>query len=126
MVMQTEFVVHSGRSGATDVLREYALRRLSFSIRRFRDRIRRVTVRLVDVNGPRGGVDSRCSITADLAGGRKLFVEAIAAWPLAAITLAAGRLSEALRRDASRHAVRRKASTRGRPQIERDGFLSTL
>jgi ribosome-associated translation inhibitor RaiA len=105
MDMQIEFVVRGPRSDATDALREYALRRLAFAVRRFQHRVRHVTVRLVDENGPRRGIDSRCAVTADLSDGRQLFVEATAAWPFAAITLAAGRLSEALRRDADRHAT---------------------
>src|SRR5688572_31356336 len=107
METQMEFLVRGSRSETTEVLREYAIRRLSFAVRRFRHRVRHVTVRLVDVNGPRRGVDSRCTITADLVDGRPLFAEATAAWPFAAITLAAGRLGEALRRDTDRHVARR-------------------
>ena len=114
MDMQVEFYVRGGRDDTTASLREYVFRRLSFAVRRFKHRVHHLTVRLVDENGPRRGVDSRCSITADLAGGGQLFVEATAAWPFTAITLAAGRLSEALRRDADRHAVHRA------------GFLSTI
>ena len=114
-----EFLVRGEHSQTTEALREYALRRLSFAVRRFEHRVRRVTVRVVDENGPRRGLDSRCSITADLVDGRQRFVEAAAAWPFAAITLAAGRLSEALRRDADRHAVHRARSagtSRHRPE----------
>ena len=107
-----EFLVRGGGSDTTEVSREYALRRLWFAVRRFTHRVRHVTVRLVDENGPRRGVDSRCSMTADLADGGQLFVEATAAWPFAAITLTAGRLSEALRRDADRHAAHRAGSPR--------------
>ena len=110
MDTQIEFLVRSEQSHTTETLREYALRRLSFAVKRFEHRVRQVTVRLVDENGPRRGVDSRCSITADLVDGAQVFVEATAAWPFAAITLAAGRLSEALRRDADRHAVHRARS----------------
>lgn len=110
MDIPIELLVRGGRSDTIEALREYALRRLSFAVRRFKHRVRHVTVRLVDENGPRHGVDSRCSITADLTDGRQLFVEAIATWPFAAITLAAGRLSEALRRDGDRHAVHRAGS----------------
>ena len=107
MDMNIEFVVRGGQNETTEALHEYALHRLSFAVRRFRHRVRRVTVRLVDVNGPRRGVDSRCLITTDLIEGGQLFVEATAAWPFAAITLAAGRLGEALRRDTDRHVARR-------------------
>jgi hypothetical protein len=67
METQIEFHVRGGRSEMVEALSGYALHRLSFAIRRFKHRVRHLTVRLVDENGPRRGVDSRCSITADLA-----------------------------------------------------------
>lgn len=108
MDLPIEFVVRGGNSETLDETREYGLRRLSFAIGRFRHRLRHLTVRLVDENGPRRGVDSRCSLTADLADGGRLFVEATAAWPYAAMTMAAARLTEALRRDGDRHAAFRR------------------
>ena len=93
-----EVLTRTGHGATNDALQEYIVRRLSFAVRRFHHRIFRVTVRLADVNGPRGGVDSRCSIAADLSDGRRLFVHATAAWPFAAVTQAAGRLREAVRR----------------------------
>jgi hypothetical protein len=51
--------------------------------------IRHVTVRRVDLNGPRRGVDTRCSITVDLAGARRIFVAVRdVVMALAAFTLA--------------------------------------
>ena len=102
METQVEVVVR-GRSDTAETVREYALRRLSFGLRRFQHRARHITVRLVDLNGPRRGVDSRCSMTADLVNGGSLFVEATAATPFAAITRAAGRLGEVLRRGSGRN-----------------------
>ena len=105
-----DLFVRGGRAETTNELREYARRRLAFAVSRFRHRIREVRVRLLDENGPRRGVDSRCSIEADLVDGGSLFVEATAAWPFAAVTLAAGRLREALRRNGSRHTAHRGGS----------------
>lgn len=122
MDMRIEFLVRGGRRDTTAALREYALHRLSFAVRRFRHRIRYVTVRLVDMNGPRRGVDSRCSIAADLVDGGQLFVQATAAWPFAAITLAAGRFSETLRRKSDRHSVQRGGSA-GPSRQRLDGQL---
>jgi len=102
METQVEVVVR-GPSDTAETLREYALRRLSFGLRRFQHRARYITVRLVDLNGPRRGVDSRCSITAELVNGGSLFVEATAATPFASITRAARRLGEVLRRGSGRH-----------------------
>ena len=101
-----EFLIRAGQADTADALREYAERRLSFALRRFAHQVQHVTVRLVDVNGPRHGVDSRCSIAADMVDGRRIFVEASAAWPFAAITQAAHRLNESIRRERGRHGGR--------------------
>jgi hypothetical protein len=107
MDTRIEFLVGGGHRDSRQVFREYTHRRLASALRRFGHRVRHVTVRLVDQNGPRRGVDLRCSLIADLADGRRVFVEAIAAWPFAAVAAAASRLREALRRDGTRHAPRR-------------------
>jgi len=50
------------------------------------------------LNGPRRGVDSRCSMTVDLIDGRRIFVNATTAWPFASVTQAVHRLNRAMRR----------------------------
>ena len=82
-------------------LRDHAERRLAFALRRFQHGVRNVRVRLVDLNGPKRGVDSRCSVMAQLTNGKQLFVEATTAWPFSSVTEAADRLSEVLRRISS-------------------------
>jgi ribosome-associated translation inhibitor RaiA len=94
-----------------DALRAYASRRLSFATRRFERRIRHVMVRLADLNGPKRGVDSRCSISVDLTDGRHLFVHATAPWPFASLTKAASRLNTALRREFDRSGWQRRNLT---------------
>lgn len=93
------------------VLEEYTGDRLYFALRRFESTVQKVTVRLSDHNGPRGGVDIRCLISVDLERGGTLLVEATAAWPAAAISAAAKRLAETLRRrvDRAHRASRRVA-----------------
>ena len=102
MEISTEFLIRAGQADTGDALRDYAARRLSFALRRFAPRLQHVTVRLVDVNGPRRGVDARCTIAANLDDGRHVFVEALGAWPFEAITRAARRLSESIRRELGR------------------------
>jgi hypothetical protein len=46
----------------TEALREYTHRRLCFALVHCEETIRRVTVRLSDINGPRGGTDKCCHI----------------------------------------------------------------
>ena len=109
-----EFVIRAGRPDTIDTLREYTIRRLSFAVRRFERQIHRLTVRISDLNGPRGGVDSRCSMTADLNNGRRIFVNATTAWPFASVTQVASRLSEALRREVGRTTTRRREAVYAR------------
>ena len=111
MDIPIDFLIRAGHVETTEALREHASRKLSFALRRFHDQVRHITVRVVDVNGPRRGVDTRCSITADLTDGPRLFVDATAAWPFAAITHAASRLGETIRRVRKRQAAHRIGAT---------------
>ncbi len=45
------------------------------ALRRFSPPVRSVDVRLVDVNGPRGGYDTQCRISVELHGGGPVVVE---------------------------------------------------
>ena len=110
---QIDFVIRAGQPVSVSALREYANRRLSFALRRFAGRVGHVTVRLVDQNGPRRGVDSRCSITADLVSGGRIFVEARTAWPFASITRAAARLNHAVSREFQRRSSARAVPAGG-------------
>lgn len=103
-----EFVIRSSQPDTVEALREYAARRLSFLLRRFEPHIRRITVRILDLNGPRRGVDSRCAMTADLVDGRRIFVNATTAWPFASVTQASRRLNEAVRRELRRATFHRQ------------------
>src|SRR5687768_17904877 len=87
MTRPIDFVIRDAQGDMAAALRAYAVHRLSFALRRFQHQVRHVTVRLVDLNGPRRGVDSRCSIMVDFVGGRSVFVDAITAWPFASVTL---------------------------------------
>jgi hypothetical protein len=94
-----EITIDDVRPDVATQLHEYAERRLTFALRRFQHQLRRVRVRLNDINGPKRGVDSRCSVTADLQNGHRLFVETTTSWPFRSVTKAAAQMSEAIRRD---------------------------
>ncbi len=116
MTQAIEFFIPAGRTATAVALRDYATRRLSFALRRFDHCVRRLTVRFIDVNWPRGGLDSRCSMALDLVGGRRIVVEATTAWPFASITLAATRLNAIVRKElgrASSHGRRRPGHSSG-------------
>jgi ribosome-associated translation inhibitor RaiA len=59
----------------TEALRNHADRRLRSALTCCGQHIRRVTMRLSDVNGPRGGADKRCRLRVALAGLPDVVVE---------------------------------------------------
>jgi hypothetical protein len=76
-----------------------AQQRLLFALSRFANRVQSLTVRLSDVNGPRGGRDKRCSIAVRLAGSKRLIVvEDLDVELPAAISRAAERTARAVAR----------------------------
>jgi len=91
-------------------------RRLSFALSRFGGRVRAVSVSLVDLNGPRGGIDKKCSMQARLAPRGSVRVENKDSELPAAVGRAATRLARAVVRALERRGeaakgrgVRRKA-----------------
>jgi ribosome-associated translation inhibitor RaiA len=58
----------------TPSLRGHVHRRLVFSLGRVIPGVRRLSVRLSDVNGPRGGKDKQCMIEIGLPGRRTVLV----------------------------------------------------
>ena len=60
----------------SDALRDHTTHRLRFALRAMASRLDRVVVRLVDVNGPKGGPDKVCRMDARLLPAGRLLVEA--------------------------------------------------
>jgi hypothetical protein len=56
-------------------LRDYVTRRVHFGLGRFVGRIKSLSVRLADINGPReGGIDKSCHIRVDAGRSQKVIV----------------------------------------------------
>ena len=102
MQQPIDFVIRASTDDIAAAMRDFIVRRLSFALRRFEHRIRRVTVRVIDLNGPKRGIDSRCSMTVELVHGPTIVVEATTAQPFTAVTRAASRVKEAVRREFAR------------------------
>ena len=47
-----------------DQLRQSLERNLTFALSRFADEIEQITAKTEDINGPRGGIDKRCTLRA--------------------------------------------------------------
>ncbi len=112
--IRIEFVDRAATSVPPSILEDYARRRLHFELRRFRSQVRNVTVRVIDENGPRRGVDTRCVLTVELVKGAPIVVEATTAWPTASITAAGKRVGEIIRRRLDREHGRTRRATDGR------------
>ena len=72
-------------------------------------RVREVQVQLDDLNGPKGGLDSRCAMTVYLTGCDPVFIEDVAEAPFRAVAGASKRAAQAaLRRLKRQQDERRK------------------
>ncbi len=83
-------------------LREHCEKRLHFALGRFSEQVARVSVRLVDQNGPRGGVDKSCQLTVHLRKARSIHIESVNDSFFAAVAEAADRAGHAVARALSR------------------------
>ena len=97
-------------------VRDYVTRRLEFALGRFTPEVERVTTRVGDVNGPRGGVDKRCRMEVKLRGLQSILSEARANDLEVAVALAAERLARGVAR-----ALERRHHTRRRPGVSMAG-----
>jgi ribosome-associated translation inhibitor RaiA len=105
----------------TEGLRTQAERRVRFALGSTSGRVRSVVIRLADENGPRGGVDKRCTIRATLAGGAPVIIEHQEADLYVAIDRAADRAARAVSRRLERTPAGRRDATwtaSGRSDIE--------
>lgn len=102
-----QYRIHGQGVKVTASLKRETQRRLDFALSRFSVFIMRVSVRLILVNGPRGGVDKRCRIVVTMEPAETIVVQTEDANISAAISVAADRMGRAVAR-----AVHRRLETR--------------
>ena len=90
-------------------LRSHIERRLQFAMDRFAPGIKWLTLRVEDINGPRGGNDKRCWIEVDLIHSRSVMVEEFDSDPFIAAARAVDRAERSVARQ-----LGRKLSARAR------------
>jgi ribosome-associated translation inhibitor RaiA len=90
--------------------RTWVARRMGFALGRLAGRIRRIDVVLTDLNGPRGGIDHRCRISATLAPRGRIQVEATDLDARTAIDVAARRIERKVKREIERRRDLRRSS----------------
>lgn len=86
----------------TDALRQHAERRLQFALSWASNDVRKIVVRLSDINGPRGGKDKRCTIQIPLPRVQDVLIEDTESDLYVAIERAVDRAERALARKLER------------------------
>lgn len=90
--------IHSRQFALTDGLRNHIERRLDFALSWSRQNLQKVSLRLGDINGPRGGADKVCAIQIPLGGGKPVVVQEVQADLYVAIDRAIDRAVRVLAR----------------------------
>ncbi len=115
--MQTDIRTQNVR--LSEALRDYIDRRLRLALGRFAPRLSRLTIRLADLNGPRGGVDKSCRLGASLIPQGNVLITTTDVSLHAAIDRAVERLDRALVR-----VLKRRYAVNGRRESVRRWFRS--
>jgi putative sigma-54 modulation protein len=90
--------------------REHVVRQVHFHLSRFGQEVRDISVRLVDVNGPKGGLDKRCRVRVRGPRYGEAAVEEEGSDLRAAIDAAMHRLSRLVGRELERSREARRSA----------------
>ena len=94
--------IHALNFTLTDGLRARVEHRLRFALTRFQDQMSGISVRLSDVNGPKGGADKRCLVRIKAKGLPDIVVADTEADLYVAVDRAVDRARRTLERDRAR------------------------
>jgi putative sigma-54 modulation protein len=116
---QDSITAHVRVIGATLAAQQetYIREKLGLKLGRYAAAIERISVRVTDVNGPRGGIDQRCRIKVVLSALPSVVVERRHAELQAAIDMGLRAVSEAVRRIVGRRRMKPHRRTAGRPPV---------
>ncbi len=92
--------------------------RLLRSLAHIRDDIKKVAVRISDINGPRHGIDKRCIVQVSLHGHKEVVVKDVHGDMYTAITHAASRVSHAVKKFAGKRRCKQRATDEIREETE--------
>lgn len=112
LVMQ---VIFESRHPEGHPLREQAVARVRFAMRRLSALVPRAKVQLSDINGPRGGMDKRCQLALSTVGAGDVVITTLANDWRTALDLSLGRATRALTRSTRRQQKHTRARFAGLP-----------
>lgn len=110
-------VLFTSRDHQGAAMRDLAVRRIRFAMRRMTWLVPRATVQLSDINGPRGGIDKRCQLLLKTEQGGLINVTSVASDWRSAIDVALERAIRVLRRLWQRRQDRRAPDRRQAQQL---------
>jgi len=103
----------------TEGLRKQAERRVRLALGSTSGRVRSAVIRLDDANGPRGGLDKRCTVRVTLAGAPPVIIEQKEVDLYVAIDRAADRAGRAVSRRLEKiYDMRRDATAAGQSGLD--------
>ena len=94
----------------SDEMHKAVERIIAFAVDRFDTQVDKISVYLADVNGPKGGVDKLCQITANLSRGNPVLILEKGTDILSMVNRAASRVG---------HRIGRNLQHRRRPDLRR-------
>ena len=97
-----QLVIQARHFPVTEAIRRHIERRLDFLARPQFQQVRRVLVRMSDINGPRGGDDKQCQINVSLPGQTSIVIAETRSDLYRAIDRAAHRVSHTVNRKLGR------------------------
>jgi len=103
----------------SDELQKQVERSIALAVDRYGTRVTHISVYLADLNGPRGGVDKLCQITADLRGSSSVLILERGDDLAVTINRAARRLGYRVGRTIQR--LRTRAARRSRASVRTGG-----
>jgi hypothetical protein len=106
-------IIFESRDAEGHQLRDLAIQRVQFVMRRLSWLVPRAKVQFADTNGPRGGVDKRCQVELKTDGAGTVVITAVARDWRTALDRALGRASRVLLRSWRRE----QKPTRNRFQV---------
>jgi putative sigma-54 modulation protein len=94
--------IYSSKLELPDDVHAHIERRLQFALSWASDKLQRITVRLEDINGPKGGADKSCRIHIAVVGAKPVIVDELQSDLYIAIDRAVERAGRALTRSLAR------------------------
>lgn len=107
-----QIAIHANDFKMTEGIRDHIDRKLRFALERIRLHVKSVSIRLGDVNGPKGGRDKRCLLTVSLTNTQEVVVDDTQADMYQAIDSALRRLSRVAKRKIDRVKKRNRQATK--------------